>query len=48
MIEIKYPPTIPGLRFRHFQGANDYAQIAVVINASEAADNVDRNVSADD
>jgi mycothiol synthase len=48
MIVIKYPPPIPGLHFRHFQGASDYAQIAGVISASEAADNLDRKVSADD
>jgi hypothetical protein len=42
MIVIKYPPPIPGLLFRHFQGASDYAQIAAVIKASEAADNLDR------
>lgn len=48
MIEIKNAPLIPGLHFRHFQGDSDYAQIAAVLTASEAADNVDLNVSADD
>jgi mycothiol synthase len=48
MIEIKNAPPIPGLHFRHFQGDSDYAQIATVLTASEAADNVERNVSADD
>jgi mycothiol synthase len=48
MIDLKNPPAISGLGFRHFQGDSDYAQIAAVLTASEAADNVDRNVSADD
>jgi mycothiol synthase len=48
MIEIKNTPSIPGLHFRHFQGDSDYAQIAAVLTASEAADNVERIVSADD
>ncbi len=48
MIEIKNSPPIPGLRFRHFQGEGDFAQFASVLVASEAADHLDRNVSADD
>jgi mycothiol synthase len=48
MIEIKDVPPIPGLRFRNFQGESDAAQIAAVLNASQAADNVERNVSAED
>ena len=48
MIEIQNAPRIPGLRFRHFQGESDYAQIAAVITASEAADRLDRHVSAGD
>jgi len=48
MVDIKYVPSVAGLNFRHFQGDNDYAQIAAVLMASEAADNVERNVSADD
>lgn len=48
MIEIKNIPQIPGLQFRHFQGDSDYAQIAAVLTESEAADHVDRNVTADD
>lgn len=48
MIEIKKAPSIPGLHFRNFQGKSDYAQIAAVLIASEAADKVERNVSADD
>jgi len=48
MIEIKNAPPIPGLQFRHFQGDSDYVELAAVLTASEAADNVQRNVSADD
>ncbi len=48
MIEIKNAPPIPGLSFRHFQGESDYAQMAAVLTASEAADSVQRTVSADD
>jgi mycothiol synthase len=48
MIDIKNTPSVPGLNFRHFQGDHDYAQIAAVLKASEAADNMERNVSADD
>jgi len=48
MIEIKNAPSIPALHFRHFQGDSDYAQMAVVLTASEVADNLERNVSAED
>ncbi|MCU0485764.1 MAG: GNAT family N-acetyltransferase [Anaerolineales bacterium] len=48
MIEIKNAPPIPGLHFRHFQGDSDYAQMAAVITASQAADHVERNVRAED
>jgi hypothetical protein len=48
MVDIKNAPPVPGLNFRYFQGDNDYAQIAAVLTASEAADHVERNVSADD
>jgi hypothetical protein len=48
MIEIKNTPPIPGLKFRHFQGESDYSQIAAVLTASEAADQTERNVKADD
>ena len=47
MIEIKNAPSIPGLSFRHFQGERDYAQIAAVLTASEAADHVARQVKAE-
>ncbi len=48
MIDIKNAPSIAGLNFRHFQGEGDYSQIAAVLTASEAADNVKRHVKADD
>ncbi len=48
MIDIKNMPTIPGLNFRHFQGDGDHAQIAAVLTASNVADRVVRNVSAND
>lgn len=48
MIEIKNAPDIPDLHFRHFQGDSDYAQMAVVLSASAAADNLKRNASAED
>jgi mycothiol synthase len=48
MIYIENTPTIIGLRFRHFLGENDYAKIAKVIMASEAADQSIRVVTADD
>jgi mycothiol synthase len=48
MIEIKNAPSILGLHFRHFQGGSDFTQIAAVLTASEAADSMERNVSADD
>lgn len=48
MIEIKNAPAIPELLFRPLQGEEDYAQIAAVLAASEAADHVERKVSAAD
>ena len=38
---------IAGLILRHFRGESDYAQIASVLKASEAADQVKRDVTAD-
>ena len=38
---------IPGLSLRHIRGESDYAQIASVLKASEAADQVKRDVTAD-
>ena len=48
MLEIENTPAIPGLTFRHFQGASDYAPMAAVLTASEAADHSERRVSAGD
>lgn len=48
MVDTKNAPPIIGLTFRHFQGESDYPQIAAVLTASEAADNVTRAVTADD
>ncbi len=48
MIEINNPLPVPGLRFRHFQGDSDFAQLAAVLIASEAADHMERHVDAGD
>lgn len=48
LIEIKNTPQIPGLIFRHFQGENDWAKLASVLTASQIADGVQRNVTAED
>ena len=48
MIDVKNTPSVSGLNFRHFQGESDYSQIAAVLIASEAADQVERDVTADD
>ena len=48
MIKINHAPLIPGLKFRHFQGESDYARLAAVLTASEAADHVERIVNAED
>jgi len=48
VIDVKNIPSISGLNFRHFQGDSDYSQIAAVLMASEAADQVERHVTADD
>jgi mycothiol synthase len=48
MIYIENAPLISGLNFRHFQGPSDYAHIASVLTASEAADQMDRLMQADD
>jgi ribosomal protein S18 acetylase RimI-like enzyme len=47
MIHVKNAPHIAGLRFRHFRGERDYPHLAAVLNASEAADQVERNVTAE-
>jgi mycothiol synthase len=41
-------PKIPGLNFRHFRGESDYAPMAAVLTASQKADHIDRNVTAQD
>jgi mycothiol synthase len=46
--EIKNLPSIPGVKFRLFQGASDYAPMASVITASELADHSDRSVTEQD
>jgi mycothiol synthase len=48
VIQIEHAPHIDGLAFRHFQGERDYASIAAVLTASEAADHVERIVKAED
>ena len=48
MIDIENAPTIPGLKFRLYQGETDHAQIAVVLMASELADQMIRQVSPGD
>lgn len=35
-------PEVPGLRFRHFQGALDYPRMLAVIEASKEADQIER------
>ncbi len=47
MIDIENAPSIPGLIFRHYKGESDHAQIAAVLVASEAADQMNREVTAD-
>ena len=47
MILIENPPSIPGMIFRHYKGESDHAQIAAVLVASEAADQMIRDVTAD-
>jgi mycothiol synthase len=47
-IYIAEAPSITGLKFRYFQGVSDYTQLAVVLTASETADQMDRHVKPDD
>lgn len=47
-ITIADAPPIPGLRFRHFAGPADYPSLAATLNASSAADNEQRILSAGD
>ncbi len=41
-------PEIPGLRFRHFRGENDFGPIATVMTASQRADHYQRSITAED
>lgn len=45
---VKDRPAIAGLRFRHFQGATDYAALAAVATAERRAQGVDWTVTEDD
>jgi len=47
-MEVNNAPVISGLNFRHFQGENDYDQIAYVLTTSDAADHSQREVDAAD
>jgi len=47
MLDENNAPVIHGLSFRPFMGQSDYAQIASVLMASEAADQTKREVSAE-
>ena len=47
-IHITGAPQIPGLRFRHFRGDEDYAQILAIINGSKDADGVERSDTLED
>jgi mycothiol synthase len=47
-IFIADPAPVSGLKFRHFQGETDFAGLAAVLTASETADKMDRQISADD
>lgn len=46
-MEVNNAPVIRGLSFRPFMGHSDYAQIASVLIASEAADHTKREVTAE-
>ncbi|MFN8444742.1 MAG: GNAT family N-acetyltransferase [Caldilineaceae bacterium] len=48
LIEIHDAPPIPGLRFRHFRGASDFAPMAAAIAASAEADQVERVTTVED
>jgi GNAT superfamily N-acetyltransferase len=41
-------PELPGLTFRRFRGASDYAHMAAVIEASKVADGIERTDTVDD
>lgn len=47
-IEVSNPPSIPGLTFRHFRGAEDYPKMVTVILASADADKIERVDTVED
>lgn len=47
-IEILNSPNIPGLTFRHFRGESDYPGMVAALNASEAANGVERIATVDE
>src|SRR5215510_2451204 len=47
-IHIADAPTIAGLTFRHFRGAEDYPKIVAVISASAEADKIERVDTVED
>jgi hypothetical protein len=47
-ISLPDAPNVPGLRFRHFRGPDDYAAMAAVGNASRVAGGAEWIVTADD
>lgn len=48
VIEIPDAPNVPGLVFRHFQGESDFPGMTAALNASEAANGVERVVTVAD
>ena len=47
LIQIEDAPAIPGLRFRHFRGDEDFPRMVGVIAGSSKADNIERVETAD-
>jgi hypothetical protein len=47
-IEIHNMPNVPGLTFRHFRGASDCPGMVAALNASEAANGVERIATVDE
>lgn len=48
LLHIEDAPSLPDLIFRRFRGSEDYAAMADVINASSAADGIERASNADE
>ncbi len=48
LVEIPNTPDIPGLAFRGFRGEGDFPGMAAALNASEAADGVERIVNVEE